>query len=198
MAALPRVCCTAHGTTRIQRTACNSGMRLGGLGALNASTRPGRPSSSASSASAHAAMSWLSRRSVVHEQSSPVRGSVAFPPRQKARPLQNPTTQQQNPICVPPAATPARATSSSRPPCPRTVTYLSAHILYYLYLFLYMYLRCEARWGTVRGRAREERLRASARAAWCVEREVCLLKDIAEGTYKTKHAEAAKRYYTTQ
>jgi len=31
----------------------------------------------------------------------------------------------------------------------------------------------------------------------CVEREVCLLKDIAEGTYKTKHAEAAKRYYTT-
>ena len=28
------------------------------------------------------------------------------------------------------------------------------------------------------------------------EREVCLLKGIAEGTYKTKHAEAAKLYYT--
>ena len=30
-----------------------------------------------------------------------------------------------------------------------------------------------------------------------VERVVCLLKGIAEGTYKTKHAEAAKLYYTT-
>ena len=29
------------------------------------------------------------------------------------------------------------------------------------------------------------------------EREVCLLKGIAEGIYKTKHAEAAKLYYTT-
>jgi hypothetical protein len=29
------------------------------------------------------------------------------------------------------------------------------------------------------------------------ERVVCLLKGIAEGTYKTKHAEAAKLYYTT-
>ena len=29
-----------------------------------------------------------------------------------------------------------------------------------------------------------------------VERVVCLLKGIAEGTYKTKHAEAAKLYYT--
>ena len=32
----------------------------------------------------------------------------------------------------------------------------------------------------------------------CVsEREFCLLKGIAEGTYNTKHAEAARLYYTT-
>ena len=30
-----------------------------------------------------------------------------------------------------------------------------------------------------------------------VERELCLLKKIAEGTYKTKHAEAARLDYTT-
>jgi len=30
-----------------------------------------------------------------------------------------------------------------------------------------------------------------------VEREFCLLKGIAEGTYSTKHAEAARLYYTT-
>ena len=29
------------------------------------------------------------------------------------------------------------------------------------------------------------------------EREFCLLKGIAEGTYNTKHAEAARLYYTT-
>ena len=29
------------------------------------------------------------------------------------------------------------------------------------------------------------------------ERELCLLKEIAEGTYKTKHAEAARLDYTT-
>ena len=29
------------------------------------------------------------------------------------------------------------------------------------------------------------------------EREFCLLKGIAEGTYNSKHAEAAKLYYTT-
>ena len=30
-----------------------------------------------------------------------------------------------------------------------------------------------------------------------LEREFCLLKGIAEGTYNTKHAEAARLYYTT-
>ena len=30
-----------------------------------------------------------------------------------------------------------------------------------------------------------------------LEREACLLKGIAEGTYNTKHAEAARLYYTT-
>ena len=34
-------------------------------------------------------------------------------------------------------------------------------------------------------------------SVWGKERGVCLLKGIAEGTYKTKHAEAAKLYYTT-
>ena len=29
-------------------------------------------------------------------------------------------------------------------------------------------------------------------------RELCLLKEHAEGTYKTKHAEAARLYYTTK
>ena len=29
------------------------------------------------------------------------------------------------------------------------------------------------------------------------EREFCLLKGIAEGTYNTRHAEAARLYYTT-
>ena len=31
-----------------------------------------------------------------------------------------------------------------------------------------------------------------------IERGVCLLTGIAEGTYKTNHAEAAKLYYTTR
>ena len=30
------------------------------------------------------------------------------------------------------------------------------------------------------------------------ERVLCLLKEHAEGTYKTKHAEAARFYYTTK
>jgi hypothetical protein len=30
-----------------------------------------------------------------------------------------------------------------------------------------------------------------------IERGFCLLKGIAEGTYKSKHAEAARLYYTT-
>ena len=38
--------------------------------------------------------------------------------------------------------------------------------------------------------------RASIKKAVC-ERVCCLLKVIAEGTYNTKHAEAARLYYTT-
>ena len=38
--------------------------------------------------------------------------------------------------------------------------------------------------------------RASIKKAVC-ERVCCLLKGIAEGTYNTKHAEAARLYYTT-
>jgi len=37
----------------------------------------------------------------------------------------------------------------------------------------------------------------SALSEGVVEREFCLLKGIAEGTYNTKHAEAARLYYTT-
>ena len=32
---------------------------------------------------------------------------------------------------------------------------------------------------------------------WVFERGFCLLKGIAEGTYNSKHAEAARLYYTT-
>ena len=38
---------------------------------------------------------------------------------------------------------------------------------------------------------------AHERFGMTFEREFCLLKGIAEGTYKSKHAEAAKLYYTT-
>ena len=40
-----------------------------------------------------------------------------------------------------------------------------------------------------------------AEGPWFVgaeERELCLLKENAEGTYKTKHAEAARLNYTTR
>ena len=44
-------------------------------------------------------------------------------------------------------------------------------------------------------------LKPKFRAEWhdhpFCEREFCLLKGIAEGTYNTKHAEAARLYYTT-
>ena len=47
--------------------------------------------------------------------------------------------------------------------------------------------RCDPRLG----------LRSARVRIFDSERELCLLKEHAEGTYKTKHAEAARLYYTT-
>ena len=41
------------------------------------------------------------------------------------------------------------------------------------------------------------RPRDACRLLYILERGFCLLKGIAEGTYNSKHAEAAKLYYTT-